>query len=143
MVFSTGYWATGDRKSLQCWCCRADVPASTLGIIAYTVARIAQASHPLVFQWVSLDLTQQLRLSCCVIRTMAFSRVSAHPLPFPPRDLQVLWDSLPQGMRRGLQTQGIDNAVLFRQLFDGTLDNAAAVAREFGGAREDAELLDS
>ena len=72
---------------------------------------------------------------------MSFPLVSAHPLPFPPRDLQVLWDSLSREVRRGLQTQGVDNAALFRHLFDGTLEDAAAVAREFGGATEDAELL--
>ena len=48
---------------------RADVPVSTLGITAYTVARIAQASPPLVFTTLSPTTAPEGKVISLVVDT--------------------------------------------------------------------------
>ena len=52
---------------------------------------------------------------------------------FPPPRIAALWVTLSQEVRASFQHEGIVSAAVFRNLFRGTVDEAAQVAEEFGG----------
>ena len=60
---------------------------------------------------------------------------------FPPPRIAAVWSTLSQGVRAGLGEEGIVSAAVFRNLFHGSVEEAADVAREFGGVLEDAPIL--
>ena len=59
---------------------------------------------------------------------------------FPPPRIAALWVTLSHGVRAGFGCENIASAAVLRNLFKGSVEEAAEVAHKFGGIPEDAPI---